>query len=216
LLIDFNDFILTTMKSSGLNSRARGRPRQFDRSKVLAAAMRQFWQYGYEATSLSALSSAMGLNPPSIYGAFGDKKELFAASIEAYLDGPGCFAQAALAEETSARAAIQRLLLEAARNFTSGHHPPGCMVVLSALNCTDEATDIRDNLVMRRNQSAKAIIDRIKLGKKELPQGLSPEAFGDLVVTIFQGMSIRARDGATREELEAVANQTMKLWPQHN
>jgi TetR/AcrR family transcriptional regulator, copper-responsive repressor len=193
----------------------RGRPRNFNREQVLNAAMLQFWQHGYEATSMSDLAEAMDLNPPSIYGAFGDKKNLFEQSIDTYQKGPGCFAACALTEETNPRKAIERLLMAAAAVFTSGNQPPGCMVVLSALNCTDESTDIRDSLAERRQQSATLIGSRINEAHRnnELPRMMDPDVLTNLIVTVFQGFSIRARDGATRSELEGVAKQTMTLWP---
>jgi TetR/AcrR family transcriptional regulator, copper-responsive repressor len=193
----------------------RGRPRKFNHEKVLDAAMMQFWQHGYEATSISDLAKAMDLNPPSIYGAFGDKKNLFEQSINAYQKGPGCFAARALTEESNPRRAIERLLMEAADVFTKGNQPPGCMVVLSALNCTDESTDIRDSLTKRRQQSAKLIGDRISEAHRngDMHGTMDPDVLTNLIVTVFQGFSIRARDGATRSELEGVAKQTMSLWP---
>jgi TetR/AcrR family transcriptional regulator, copper-responsive repressor len=196
-----------------VSAKPRGRPPAFERGKALHAAMHQFWAKGYEATSLADLSSAMKLNPPSIYGAFGDKRSLFDEAVQAYQDGPGCFAQKALEEESDPRKAIERLLMEAAANFTRRDQPPGCMVVLSALNCAD--TTVSQNLSKRRNLGALAIVRRVQDAAEQgrLPNGMSPSVMANLVVTVFQGMSIQARDGATREELEAVAHHSMMLWP---
>lgn len=204
------------MKDSGVETKPRGRPRAFDRGQALNAAMLHFWQHGFEATSITDLSAAMRLNPPSIYGAFGDKKALFEQSVDAYVKGPGCFAARALNEEPDARTAITRLLRDAAYTFTSGDSPPGCMVVLSALNCTVAADDVRDSLVQRRRQSAQMIEDRLKAAQAagELPVDTDVAALANFYVTVFQGLSIRARDGATRQELEAVAAQAMRLWPE--
>ena len=60
------------------------RPREFDEHQALTAAMQQFWERGYEATSLSDLTRAMGIQRPSLYGAFGGKESLFQAAIELY------------------------------------------------------------------------------------------------------------------------------------
>ena len=62
------------------------RPREFDESHALEAAMQCFWRRGYEATSLRDLTIAMGLTPPSIYNSFGDKQRLFELALERYLD----------------------------------------------------------------------------------------------------------------------------------
>ena len=62
------------------------RPREFDETAALDAAIECFWRRGYEATSLRDLTAAMGLTAPSLYNAFGDKEELFALALERYLD----------------------------------------------------------------------------------------------------------------------------------
>src|SRR5438128_8822547 len=87
----------------------RGRPRSFDREKALAAAMEVFWRKGYEGASLDDLTKAMGLNKPSLYGAFGDKAGLFRMVLDRYAEGPAAYVTRALAEPTG-RAAVERLL----------------------------------------------------------------------------------------------------------
>jgi TetR/AcrR family transcriptional regulator, copper-responsive repressor len=206
---------MIVMKNTEIASRPRGRPRAFDQQAALEAAMRLFWTHGYEATSMSDLSQVMGINPPSLYAAFGDKKNLFKLAVEAYQHGPGRFTAQALALEGSHRAAIERMLLEAAANFTDPTMPRGCMVVLSANNCSAASEDVRQSLICLRTESAAAICKRISRAaqESEFPKHLDPIVFGNLITSVFQGMSIRALDGATREELEAVVHQVMTLWP---
>jgi TetR/AcrR family transcriptional regulator, copper-responsive repressor len=206
---------MIVMKNIEAASRPRGRPRTFDQQAALEAAMRLFWTRGYETTSMSDLSHAMGINPPSLYAAFGDKKNLFKLAVEAYQHGPGNFTAQALASEGSNRAAIEHMLLEAAANFTDPTMPRGCMVVLSANNCSAASEDVRQALIGLRTQSAAAICQRINRAAEEgeFPKHLDPIVFGNLITSVFQGMSIRALDGTTREELEAVARQVMALWP---
>src|SRR5580765_8758958 len=95
-------------------AKPRGRPLSFDRDAALERAMHVFWERGYEAASISDLTAAMGITPPSLYTAFGDKEHLFLEAIERYGKGPGGFGQRALDEEPTARQAVQRLLDEAA------------------------------------------------------------------------------------------------------
>jgi TetR/AcrR family transcriptional regulator, copper-responsive repressor len=211
-MIGVKCFIVVAMKKVVSLAKPRGRPPAFDKAKALDAAMREFWTKGYEGTSLADLQGAMGMNPPSIYNAFGDKKALFEQSVDAYRKGPGCFAQKALEEEAEPRAAIKRLLMDAAATFTSKKYPAGCMIVLSALNCSDDDADVRDGLSRRRRASTHAIAARIAEAK--LPNGISAELMTDIVVTLFQGLSIRARDGATRAQLEAVVTQSLTIWPE--
>src|SRR6476661_2036032 len=83
----------------------RGRPRSFDRDAALAAAMDVFWEKGFEATSITDLTEAMGINPPSLYSAFGDKEKLFLEAIEAYQQrrGDSC----PYADQPTARGAVE-------------------------------------------------------------------------------------------------------------
>ncbi len=113
----------------------RGRPLSFDRDAALETAMHVFWERGYEAASVADLTSAMGITPPSLYTAFGDKEQLFLEAIERYALGYGSAGARALKEESSARGAIERWLLEAANELTQPCHPRGCMVVMAATNC---------------------------------------------------------------------------------
>src|SRR5438477_10920057 len=83
-------------------ARRPGRPREFDRDEALWQAMLLFWKHGYEATPVSALTRTMGINAPALYGAFGDKKQLFLEAVQRYQEAMGRFAQKALTEEPTA------------------------------------------------------------------------------------------------------------------
>ena len=95
-------------------ARQRGRPRSFDRDAALDQAVRLFWSKGYEATSISDLTAALGIGVRSLYAAFGDKKALFDEVVEAYSIRYGGWIARALAEEPTAEQAIARILHEAA------------------------------------------------------------------------------------------------------
>src|SRR3954451_3531175 len=130
--------------------RPRGRPLSFDRDSALEKAMHVFWERGYEAASGADLTSAMGITPPSLYTAFGDKEHLFLEAIEAYGKGPGGFGARALAEEPTARQAVQRLLEEGAVELTRDCQPHGCMMVTATTNCSVAAEHIQAALAKRR------------------------------------------------------------------
>lgn len=85
------------------------RPREFDEDKALNAAMQIFWKKGYEATSLSDLTSSMGIQRPSIYAAFGDKKELFEAALRKYNQFHASHIRALLQNRTSVKEAFHAL-----------------------------------------------------------------------------------------------------------
>src|SRR5258705_9917998 len=107
----------------------RGRPRAFDRDVALGRAMLVFWKHGYDTTSITALTEAMGINASSLYAAFGGKRSLFTAAVHHYLQGPASFTATPLDEAPTAREAVERLLRSAAAAYTGSGHPPGCLVI---------------------------------------------------------------------------------------
>src|SRR5579863_2709304 len=90
-----------------------GRPREFDTGKALDEAMEVFWRHGYEGATIAELTSAMGINPPSLYSAFGSKEGLLKAALDRYSQKRDEFMQEVVSEPT-ARAVVKRLLLHLA------------------------------------------------------------------------------------------------------
>jgi TetR/AcrR family transcriptional regulator, copper-responsive repressor len=195
--------------------RPRGRPREFDRDEALDRAMRLFWRSGYEATSISDLTKAMGITPPALYGAFGDKKRLFLEAVQRYEQGPGCFGQKALTQEPTAELAIRGLLLGAVASFADPKNPRGCLVVLGATNCAAESLDIADALADRRRAAEQAVRARIAAGKNagELSDQADVDALAGVVTATLYGLAVKARDGAPRARLRRIVEQVMALWP---
>ncbi|MEV3855122.1 TetR/AcrR family transcriptional regulator [Streptomyces sp. NPDC050095] len=194
-------------------TKQRGRPRSFDRETALEKAMRAFWENGYEATSVSDLTREMGIGAPSLYAAFGDKRSLFEEVVRVYGITHGSRPGRALTEEPTARGAVERLLREAADEFTDPAHPHGCLVIHAATNCT--TPEVEQALREQRGASLAAIEDRIRQGVAvgELPERTDPAALARFVGAVFQGMSQQSRDGASRAELEAIADLAMTAWP---
>ncbi|MDW5444021.1 TetR/AcrR family transcriptional regulator [Polaromonas sp. SM01] len=192
-----------------------GRPRSFDRDAALERAMLIFWRYGYEATSLNELTTAMGITPPSLYSAFGDKEHLFLEAVERYLAGPGGAHEGIFADAPTAREAIERLLEATAIEQTRTCHPPGCLVVTAALNCSPASAHVEAALVKLRKAVQIRIRARIERGvcEGDLPADTDPGALATFYVVVTQGMAIHARDGASRKTLRAIATQAMRAWP---
>ncbi|WAL75908.1 TetR/AcrR family transcriptional regulator [Kitasatospora sp. YST-16] len=194
----------------------KGRPRSFDRDAVLDAALTEFWRHGYEATSLSGLTKAMGINPPSLYAAFGDKRQLFTAAVQRYAATHGSYSARALARPT-AREAVETMLGLAAAGYAEPGHPPGCFVVDGATNTTDAAQDVREELRALREGVKQALAARITADAAAglLPPVTRDEADGlaAFYASVIQGMSTQARDGADRATLERIAALAMRAWP---
>jgi AcrR family transcriptional regulator len=190
----------------------RGRPLSFDRDKALDNAMHVFWEMGYEGASITALTTAMGITPPSLYAAFGDKEHLFLEAVERYM-GPakGCPAEA----QASARGAVEGWLREAAVELTSSCHPRGCMVMTAATACSSSSKHILAKLADHLVAQRQAVCKRIKRGidEGELPTETDAAALADFYVTVVQGMSFQARSGASRETLLVTVDVAMRAWP---
>jgi len=196
-------------------AKPRGRPLSFDRDQALEKAMHVFWERGYEAASISDLTAAMGITPPSLYTAFGDKEKLFFEAIERYALGPGGIGRRALDEEATAHAAIKRWLEDAADELTQPCHPAGCMVVMATTNCSVAAERVQASLAKRRAEGEARVHQRIQQGidNGELPAGTDALALANFYVTVYQGMSMQAKDGASRATLLASVAMAMRSWP---
>ena len=205
--------------AGGLRGRV-GRPPTFDRAEALRRATLLFWRYGYEATSVSQLTAAMGVTPPSLYGAFGDKKALFFEAARLYASGFGASASGDAAGDRiraapTARAAAEGLLLVAAAAFTGRDTPPGCLLASSATNCGPESADVQGALAEVRRRIERRLRAKIALDRRYgfLPADADPTALAALTVGVIQGMSALARDGAKRPKLLAMATAAMRAWP---
>lgn len=192
-----------------------GRPRGFDREIALDKATEAFWQHGYEATSIAILTEAMNIRPPSLYAAFGDKRRLFDEVVARYQEANRPVAEAALGGDGGAREAIARLLHQLADDYTDPTHPPGCLIISAAVNCSPASSDVEAGLRQHREASKQAAVDRITADVSAglLPAGTDAVALGTFYAAVIQGMSTQARDGASREVLHAVATVAMNAWP---
>ncbi len=194
----------------------RGRPPEFDRTAALEAATELFWEHGYEATSISALTRAMGIRPGSLYAAFGDKKSLFKEVVEAYTHLPaGAFVGLALAEEGTAREAFARILREAAQHYARPGQPAGCLVISATTNVTEQSAEVAEYLRGLREANLRGFEARLAKARRdgELPPTASPRALAGYFAVVIQGMSQRSRDGAGAAELAQTAELALTAWP---
>ena len=191
-----------------------GRPRSFDIDRALDRALQVFWRKGYEGTSLSDLTKAVGVNRPSLYAAFGDKESLFRKVLDRYLIGPAAYTQEALKEPT-ARAVVERLLRGAADLNTAPRNPGGCLTVQGALACGEDGDSIRKELVVCRAAGEAALRRRFQRAKSEgdLPATVNPADLARYVATIVYGMAVQAAGGASRDELQHVVEMALRAWP---
>lgn len=194
--------------------RPRGRPRAFDRDAALDRAMMVFWEKGYEAASLAELTAAMGINPPSLYAAFGDKQRLFLEAIDRYTTQQNAPLRAALEEAPTARDGVAALFRHIAAEWSNPCHPRGCMVVTAAATCM-ESTELQDIMARKRAETTEMLRLRILRGMAEgdVPPQADATALADFYTTIFQGLTLQARDGAGLQAMQRTATLALCAWP---
>jgi AcrR family transcriptional regulator len=192
-----------------------GRPRGFDRDAALEAAMLLFWRKGFAATSMSDLCDAMGISSPSLYAAFGSKEALYLEAVEYYARTIGPPVWDKLAEGATARAGIENLLIAWTESLPKSRATPaGCMALLAAVGDEWPATIVR--VVKKvRLEMLGTLRSRLEtaVAKGELPASTDIDGLSRFYLSVFQGMAVQAKDGATSAELRAVAAAAMVAWP---
>ena len=173
-----------------------------------------FWRHGYETSSIVDLTNAMKITTPSLYTAFGDKQQLFLEAVALYAGDPTEIARA-IQEAASAYQAASALLEAVAVIYTGEETPPGCLLASATATGSLAAADVQRAVAgIRRNLSAQ-LAGRIERDVTEgrLHGDTDPTTLANLIVGVTQGMSVLARDGASRKQLQAVARAAMKAWP---
>ena len=195
--------------------RPRGRPREFNRDEGLRQAMRLFWEQGFEATSMADLRARLGITQASLYAAYGNKEALFREAVDLYSRTDGNTTQRALSRPGSAREAIHAMLQDAVDAFTTDGAPGGCLLVLGATNCTVENRAVQEHLASLRQQTLKSIARRLKQAQQEgeLGKSLSTANLSSYYAMVLHGLSLPARDGASRKDLTQMVNLAMMVWP---
>jgi AcrR family transcriptional regulator len=190
-----------------------GRPREFDTEKALDEAMEVFWRHGYEGATIAELTGAMGINPPSLYAAFGSKEGLLKAALDRYAKKRAEFMAEALALPT-ARAVVERVLLKLADMQTDPENPPGCLLVAGGLACGAGAENVPFELAARRAEAEDQLRDRFIRAKAEgdLTTDADPTALARYLSAVIAGMGVLASSGATREDLRQIALVSVKAF----
>lgn len=199
---------------SSTKIRTRGRPRKFDSNVAIEAAKNAFLRKGYSNTTLDELSTAMGINRPSLYGAFTDKETLYQKALETYAGKMALLFRDSLEGEPDLHKALRKLYAVALdAYYTRDGEAVGCMVACTAvteavdnpaiLQQTKSVIEGIDELVARR--VARAITD------KQLPKNTNVRLYSRLVVGVLHSLAIRCRAGASRKILDEIATESAAL-----
>ena len=191
-----------------------GRPRGFAKNEALEAAMRVFWEKGYEGSTLADLTEAMGINRSSMYATFGDKEALFRLALARYAEGPAVYVREAL-EQPTVQAVVEALLRGALELLTDPSHPRGCLSVQGALACGSQAEPMKQAMIEWRKQGESDIQKRLQRARREgdLAKGVNPGDLARYISTVLTGLGIQAANGATKAEMTRLVDMVLRSTP---
>ena len=188
--------------------RRRGRPRAYEPDVALAKALDLFRKDGFAATSLDDLSAATGMNRPSLYGAFGDKRELYIKSYQRYRNDARTAMIEVFRSEQPIRERLKRIFAIALDIYLGGESPRGCFTVMTAASEAVADPDIRAMVLKGFVELDKAFITCFRRAKEkgELSDRADPLVLGHLASATIHTIAIRARARVPRKELEAIVD----------
>jgi len=177
-------------------------------------ALKLFWRHGYEGTSIARLAEAIGINVPSLYGAFGNKEALYRAAVERYSTIHGCFFQEALEKET-AREVARYLLEQELRLVTQSNAPDGCLMIQGALVTGPGSEQLCTLMAGMRAMAEDWMAQRFERARQEgdLPHEADPKALACYLMTLNAGLAVQAKSGVPQKLLAQVIEIAMANWP---
>ena len=183
----------------------RGRPRAYQPEIALGKALELFRSSGFAATSLDDLSAATGMNRPSLYGAFGDKRELYIKSYRRYREDARAAMQNIFRDQLPIRRRLERIYAVALDIYLSGG-PRGCFTVMTAASEAVADPEIRAMVLegLAELDKAFAACFRLAKDKGELPDSADPAVLAQVASATVHSIAIRSRTGVPRKELEAI------------
>jgi AcrR family transcriptional regulator len=191
-----------------------GRQREFDVDEALEAALCVFWRKGYEGTSYTDLTQAIGVERPALYSVFGNKEALFRRALDRYYERYLDFFPAALEKPTS-REVAEHILRGAAELNTRYADRTGCLGIQGVLAGSDDAEPVRRALIDARATAETTLRNRFERAKQEgdLPATANCAALAAFVNCVSHGMAVQAKAGYSRDLLDAVVDQALSTWP---
>jgi AcrR family transcriptional regulator len=185
----------------------RGRPRAYQPDVALGKALDLFRKDGFAATSLDDLSAATGMNRPSLYGAFGDKRELYIKTYRRYREDARAAMAKIFRDELPIRQRLERIYAVALGIYLSGDAGPrGCFTVMTAASEAVADPDIRAMVLEGFAEMDKAFAACFRLAREkgELPDSADAIVLAQLASATIHTIAIRARAQTPRKELEAI------------
>ncbi|KMJ15882.1 TetR/AcrR family transcriptional regulator [Serratia marcescens] len=195
--------------------KSRGRPKQFDRDRALESALDLFWRHGYEATSLADLVEVTGAKAPTLYAEFGNKEGMFRAAVERYLQKYTTCTNQLLEQALPVAEIVEAYVRSSVEVFTDPDTPSGCFMVCASAALSSASDDVAQMLRKKHHaqeSALKACFDR-KVQQGELLAKTDTALLAKYVICTIEGMSVQAREGASRSDLLRLLEALMLVWP---
>jgi AcrR family transcriptional regulator len=196
----------------------RGRPRAYDAQAALKQATETFWKTGYSGTSLDSIAAATGMNPPSLYAAFGNKHAIYLEALSRYWDFSLAATREALAEDRPLAESLTRAYEAALSIYFSGKgNARGCFVIGTAVTEAGEDAAVRNSLAAGLHK-IDAVFEarfRVALENGELPSSSDPSSLAILASATLHTIAIRARAGIRRAELKEMIQKAVSVLCGH-
>lgn len=199
-----------------VNRKMRGRPKVFDRNDALDKALMLFWAHGYEGTSLSDLVNATGAKAPTLYAEFENKEGLFRAAMQRYIETFSAQRNAVLNDDAlDVKAAIEAYFRATAACFTECDKPAGCFFICTSSALSSSSEEVAQMLAQQHHAQESALKTFLDMRQQrgELPQCANCAVLARYLACLLQGMSVRAREGANRDDLDQIVDTQIAIWP---
>lgn len=185
-----------------------GRPREFDESTALRAAMRTFWAKGYEATSISDLTDAMGVSRSTLYSSFGEKDRVFDRAVELYTAEISTERYAILRDATDAREGLRAFFRHHIDVTTGSDYPGGCLIVNTAVGNAGVPDRITALIAERAAAGERAIRSLLERGQAggQISKKKDAAVLARMLMATVYGIHVLARMGRTRRNLEPIVD----------
>lgn len=189
------------------------RTREFDEAKVLEAAMQLFWEKGYEATSLSDLTARMGIQRPSIYSTFGDKKELFEAALRRYTTSRASEIRTKLQSYTSVKQAFSIFFEEVITAEYTKDLSNGCFCINTMVELAPH--DEKFEILTREHQLYLSVIfqETIERGIQsgELEEDTDAKSLAQALIVALIGLTVMLKSQPQRSFVDYAIATTLTL-----
>lgn len=187
--------------------RRRGRPKQYDKQQVIAAAMQVFWTKGLSATSLDDLSTAMNMNRPSIYNAFGSKENIYLEALNTFNTALDQTLATTLGSTAEFQTGLLNFYYQAINVYCEGDVQLGCFMACTAPAEAISHVEIQtalNKMVSELDQKISVCIQQA-MNNGQLTNVSEPLLMAKMIQGTLQSFALRARAGETKSQLRKLA-----------